>query len=274
MSDRIVCKPTRWFLLRAVAMILMFGIFAVLFYRDGTTGYREKNLSWYTWLGVDAAAKEFSERQATMTPAAWRAFAATRTIPLPDDPGVLPEGTPEQMPWPEVLGDYEAMKEGQGNPKEKLFKPVMQELGLKHDVPEHAYDAQQIREQLIIFWICLVLAVVATAIFVRTLSRRMALENGMFQPAGGRPVRVSDLVRLDLRRWQSKGLAFAWARQDGGGERKIRIDGLTYGGFKKEQDEPAERLMRGLRAGFSGELIDYEAESSGSGDSAAGDPAQ
>ena len=35
---------------------------------------------------------------------------------------------------------------------------------------------------------------------------------------------------------------------------------MTYGGFKKEEGEPAERLMRHLRARFSGELIDYETQ--------------
>ena len=36
------------------------------------------------------------------------------------------------------------------------------------------------------------------------------------------------------------------------------IDGLTYGGFKAEHGEPAERLIRRLKASFSGELIDFE----------------
>jgi len=52
----------------------------------------------------------------------------------------------------------------------------------------------------------------------------------------------------------------AWVSDGAGGERKIRIDGLTYGGFKLEDDEPAENLMRALKAKFSGEIIDYEAE--------------
>ena len=37
----------------------------------------------------------------------------------------------------------------------------------------------------------------------------------------------------------------------------MRIDGLTYGGFRKEDGEPAEKLMERLVANFSGELIDY-----------------
>jgi hypothetical protein len=39
----------------------------------------------------------------------------------------------------------------------------------------------------------------------------------------------------------------------------LRIDGLTYGGFKKEQEEPAEQFMQRIRANFSGEIIEYTA---------------
>lgn len=65
---------------------------------------------------------------------------------------------------------------------------------------------------------------------------------------------------MDLRKWDRKGLAFAWTKGGDASERKIRIDGLTYGGFKKEDGEPAEKLMQAIKAGFSGELIEYEAE--------------
>jgi len=268
MSERIVCKPTPWFLLRAAAMILMFGIFAVLFYKDGTTGYREKNLSFYVWQAVQAASDEFAERRTTMGPEEWKAYASGREVELPEDRSVVPEGTPDPLPWPEVLGDYGAMESAQDNPK-SFFEERLGEMGLKYGPKEHAFDAQQIREQMIIFWVCLVLALGALVVLLRTLGRKMALEDGVFQPAGGRAVKVSDLVRLDLRKWATKGLAYAWARQEGAEERRIRIDGLTYGGFRKEQGEPAEKLMQGIRAGFSGELIEYETEDAAAGETAA-----
>ena len=83
----------------------------------------------------------------------------------------------------------------------------------------------------------------------------MAIDGEAFYPAEGGRVAFGDLVRLDLRKWETKGLAFAWA-----GERRLRIDGLTYGGFKKEQDEPAERLMGRLKEKFKGEILEYGAE--------------
>lgn len=273
MSEPIVCKPTPWFQLRAAAMILMFGIFAVLFYKDGTTGYREKNLSFYLWKAVQTASAEFAERKAAMSPEAWKEHAAAQVVELPDDRSLVPVGTPDSLPWPAVLGDYAAMDAGEGNPK-TFFEGHMEELGVRHKPGEHAYDASQIRDQMIIFWVCVVAIVIVLFFLFRTLGRRMVLDEGTFQPAGGRAVKVADLVRLDLRKWATKGLAFAWAREEGGGERRIRIDGLTYGGFRKEQGEPAEKLMQGIRAAFSGELIEYENEDPGDEAEAPAEPAQ
>ena len=260
MSERIECKPTQWFLLRAAAMLLMFGIFAVLFYKDGSTGYREKNLSFFTWKAVEQAAAEFGELQSEMSPSEWKNHVAGKTLDLPEDRSTLPEGTPETLPWPKLLGDYEVMKEGLANPKKLLFDRYRDEVGMKHDAGEKAFTAGKIFEQWVVFWICLVLTLGALFVLLRTLSRRMVLDGSTFQPAGGKAVEVSDLIRLDLRRWERKGLAFAWAKTGSGKERKIRIDGLTYGGFKKEDGEPAEKLMQALREGFSGELIEYVEE--------------
>ncbi len=72
----------------------------------------------------------------------------------------------------------------------------------------------------------------------------------------GKRVPFTDFKTLDLRKWDTKGLAFI--DYDGAsGKGRIRIDGLTYGGFKKENDEPAERLMQRIRSRFSGEIIEY-----------------
>lgn len=257
MSEKIVCKPTPWFLLRAGAMVLMFGVFAVLFFIDGSTGYREKNISYYSWKGVEAAVAEFAVKKDGMSPAEWEAYAAGQEIELPEDRTILPEDTPQRLGWPSLLRDYEAMQAGMANPKTALFEPSMDELGLTKSAPEKPLDAGKIFEQWVVFWICLALTLAAVAVLLRTMSRKMVLEGDDFQPAGGKALKVSDLVRLDLRRWGTKGLAYAWAKE-GEGERKIRIDGLTYGGFKAEDGQPAEKLMQALKARFSGEIIDYE----------------
>lgn len=73
-----------------------------------------------------------------------------------------------------------------------------------------------------------------------------------------RGFRVDDIARLDLRRWKLKGLAIATLKPECGGAR-IRLDGLTYGGFRKE-DSPhnAEDFMKALLSLYRGEIVDYE----------------
>lgn len=258
MSDPIVCKPTPWFLWRAVAMILMFGIFAVMFFKDAKWGYRDQNLVHYTRQAFKSASDLFGEKGAQMSPTEWKEFVAEHEILLPPDRSLLPEGTPERLPWPEVLADYDAMKEGQSNWEALLFDPYRESAGLKAKVPEHAHTARKILEQWVVFVICTIGALIGAFFLLRTVGRSMRVENGTLHPPAGKPVAITDLIRLDLRKWQSKGLAFAWAKAGGDTERRIRLDGLTYGGFKEADGEPAEKLMEAVRAGFSGELIDYE----------------
>ena len=72
---------------------------------------------------------------------------------------------------------------------------------------------------------------------------------------------------------RNQGLAFAFAKTPSGGERKLRIDGLTYGGFKPEHGEPAEQLMRALRENFTGEVIEYVTEPESAAPGAGASPA-
>ena len=258
MSERIVCKPTSWFLLRAVAMLLMFGVFAAMFYRDGSTGYREENLAYYLQSAFKKAREEFQAKK-ELSPAEWRAHAEAQTVPFPEDRSVLPAGTQVPMPWPPVLHDAGRMKASLSEQESKLFDDYRGEQGVKKEAPEKPFDARKILEQWVVFWICLTLFIAALFVLLRTIRRSIAVDGEALYPVDGGRVPFADLVRLDLRKWETKGLAFLWSRREGG-ERKIRIDGLTYGGFKKEQGEPAEALMRRVRENFRGEIIEFVSE--------------
>lgn len=270
MNERIVCNPTPWFLLRAAAMLLMFGVFTVLFFVDGKWGYREKNLSFFVSKAFEQATREFNQKKDGVSPAEWRSFAEKQAIDFVHRSGndgtgevvPVPEGTPVPMPWPPVLHDYEALKASLDQLPGKLFDDYRLASNLKKEAPENAYPARKVFEQWVVFWVCLVLAIGAVVVLLRTIGRSIAIDSEAFYPAGGDKVPFADLVRLDLRKWGTKGLAFAWAKTASGGERKLRIDGLTYGGFKKEDNEPAERLMVRLRENFSGEVIEYVIEPS------------
>ena len=256
--EQIVCKPTPWFTLRAGAMLAMFSVFAVLFYIDGTTGYRKKNLEYYLHATFKPATDKFAEMmnaKGDLTAEAWKEFAQTQTVGLPSDPSLLPEGTKIPMPWPAILGNYDKVKSLQHN---HLWKEYSGENRMSEKVAEDSFDAGKIREQIVVFYICLALALGALFFLIRTARRSISVDAEALSTADGRRIRFSDMKTLDLRKWDTKGIALIDFEGDAGRGR-IRVDGLTYGGFKKEQDQPAERLMARIRANFSGEIIEYTA---------------
>lgn len=254
--ETIVCKPTPWFLFRAVVMLLMFTIFAVLFFLDGSTGYRKKNESFYLNKTFQDANKTFSEMNAanSLTQAIWGEYAAKQVVKFPNDPSVLPASVKVPMAWPAILHDFERMKPLQWN---LLWREYSKEHGLDASPAEHPFDAGKIKEQWVVFWICVALAAVAAFFLLRTVRRAISVDGQAVTDQKGKRVPFTDLKTLDLRKWETKGLAFL--TYDGvAGKGTLRIDGLTYGGFKKEHDEPAERLMQRIRANFAGEIIEYE----------------
>lgn len=260
-SESIVLKPTPWFLLRAVVMLLMFGVFSVLFYIDGSTGYRKKNEVFYLHKAFQTANAEFAKvnTSGSLTAEEWKSFAEKQTVAVPEDRSLLPATTTLPLPWPAILHDFERMKPLQWN---ILWREYTKERGLNASPPEEPFSAKKIREQWIVFWICLALTLAALFFLLRTIRRSISVDDEAITDQTGKRVLFSDLKTLDLRKWETKGLAFI--DYDGAaGKGRIRIDGLTYGGFKKENDEPAERLMRHIRSRFSGEMIEYSAISSG-----------
>jgi hypothetical protein len=251
----IICKPTPWFLIRAAAMLVMFGVFSYLFYMDGSTGYRKKNLGFHIHAAFKAAHDEFARMNSGggLTADEWRKHAAEQVVRLPEDRSTLPADLTFPVRWPEVLHDYEKMKPLDWH---RLWLDYSGERQMSSNPPEKPYDARKIQEQWVVFWICLALSAGAVFFLVRTLGRSLQADDQGVRGVNGRLVPYGDLKRLDLRKWDTKGLAFL-EFEGSGGKGRIRIDGLTYGGFKKEQDEPAEQLMRRIRSRFSGEILEY-----------------
>ena len=107
-SDSIVCKPTSWFLLRALAMLLMSGSLAFYFYFDATTGYPRKNAVYYLHKTFQDAGDRFLKSD--LLSDEWRAYAARQTVALPDDPSILPPEVQPGMKWPEILQDASQLR--------------------------------------------------------------------------------------------------------------------------------------------------------------------
>jgi len=254
----IICKPTTWFTFRATVILLMLSVFSVMFYIDGTTGYRKKNLEYYLHATFEKAGKSFSDMKNSpsgISAQSWSSFAKAQYVDFPKDPSLLPVGTKNPMAWPSILTDYQRMKDMQTH---LLWREYSGENGMTDKAKEHPFDAGKIREQIIVFYICLSLAVVTAYIFIRTMRRSLSVTESELITVTGQRIAYSDMKSLDLRKWDTKGIAFI-DFEGSKGKGRAKIDGLTYGGFKKEQNEPAEQLMRKIREHFSGEIIEYTA---------------
>lgn len=271
--EKIICKPTPWFLFRAAVMFVMFSVFAVLFYKDGSIGYRRQNASFYLRAAFSKADGEFKSRGSGVTPAEWRKYAETQKVDFnwqgkPQDGSVLPPEVQPGMAWPEPLRDAEVLKNSQWQRVWEDYSAKWPHWKMDAVPPHEPHSAQDIREQWIVLVVCGALAVAALFFLLRTLGRKIAVDGEALYVQSGRRIPFADLTRLDLRKWETKGLAYA-DYKGAGGSGRARIDGLTYGGFKKEQGEPAEKLMQRIRAHFSGELVEYASVPAGGVDSSA-----
>jgi hypothetical protein len=254
-SESIVCKPTPWFLMRAGVIFLMFGGFAGWFYFDATVGYRKKNLVFHLHKTFEAASGDFSRLNADgkLTAEAWKSHAAEQSVAFPNDVSLLPASLKLPMAWPEILHDYDRVKPLNWK---KLWLDHTASEGMPADPPEQPYDARKMREQWIGTWVCLALSLAALFVLLRTLGRSIRADGEALTTQKGLRIPYTDLRVLDLRKWDTKGLAYV--DYDGSsGKGRARIDGLTYGGFKKEEGEPAEQLVRLVRSRFSGEILEY-----------------
>lgn len=255
-SAAIICKPTPWFLLRAAAMLLMFSFFAAYFAYDGAVGYRKKNHVFYLSKAFDEAVVQFNEknRENTLTAEEWKTFAAAQQVKFPADPYLLPKDLKQPLPWPEMLQNYDAVKNRlQGN---LLWRDYSAEHGYDNKPPEHEMSKREIDEQWICAGVCLLLSLVAGFFLLRTIRRRIIADETGITSQDGKRVAYAELKTLDLRKWENKGLAYA--HYEGTSSKgRLRLDGLTYGGFKKEDGQPAEKLMELIRSKFSGEIIEF-----------------
>jgi hypothetical protein len=254
-SASIVCKPTSWFLLRALAMLLMSGGLAFYFYFDATTGYPRKNAVYYLHKTFQDAGDRFLKSD--LLAEEWRAYAARQTVALPDDATILPPEVQPGMKWPEILQDASQLRNQTWNKLWETYTAAWPHWNMDATPPEHPYDAGKIREQWIVGALCAAFALGSAFVLARTLRRRMAVDGDTLLAPDGRRIPFARLIRLDLRKWPTKGLAFVDFKNEDGTGGRIRLDGMTYGGFNKQDGEPAERLMRRLRERFSGELIEY-----------------
>jgi hypothetical protein len=256
----IVCKPTSWFYMRAIGMLAMFAFLGGWFFKDAYSGYREENLIYLTHRSLATAIQKHEEmkKDGLLSAESWKQYAATQHVDIGDDASLVPASTTLPIPWPPEFHDSALLAKGQA----EVWEAIGSRMQWDRKPPEKLHEAGSIREQWYFAYALSALALYCLFILLRTMRRSMRIDAETITTQEGRTVRLAELTRLDLRKWANKGLAYSYYPQADGKEGRIRIDGLTYGGFQKERGEPAEALMVWLRKNFTGEIIEYAPEES------------
>lgn len=197
-------------------------VFGLVFLYDGVRGYPKsvemaKKKQWFTTEflpSFDTAKKEGRLEQ-------WMTEAKARGLP----PGV--EGEPPR--WV----SYAAQNGWEEDPK--------------------LYSEREIAEQFWFGYGCIAGAVVVGIIVLLNRGKVLRGEADHWVTPEGVDIRFADVFRVDKRKWEHKGLAYAWHRTNGAAAKCAVIDDLKFGG--------ADKILERLLSRFSGELIEKVSES-------------
>jgi len=255
-EEKIICKPTPWFLWRAIAMMAMFFGFAGWFLYDGMVGYPKKNQIYYLHQNFEKAGEVFKEKLEAggLTEASWKEYIAGQSVEYPEEAKkILPKDTDYEQALPEELGNYQLLKDENA---ETVWLRYTGARGMNSEVDPKPHDADSMKTQFILTGVTAALGLLAVFFLTRTLGRKMVADGEAFYPASGGKIPYTTMRQLDKRRWENKGLALV-VFEEGGEHKKARVDGLTYGGFKEEEGAPAERLFEKIVSHFKGEIIEY-----------------
>lgn len=261
-QERIVCKPTKWFLWRALGTLAMFSVFTFLFIKDGKTGYRDKNYQYYMYESFKDAGESFESMKAAggLSEAKWKEFASQQKLSVPEDRlDTLPRDPELSMALPSVVvGGYAVLDAQQG--KQGVVELWLEYSSLKEwgeDPGSKAYDAGNIRNQFIAAGVAGILAAIVLFILIRTSLRSIEADGEALYTQCGAKVPYADMTRVDKRKWENKGMAVVHYQEDGV-EKKAKIDGMVYGQFDEADGAPAEKLFALVLANFKGEILEYE----------------
>ncbi len=262
----IECKPSKWFKIRAAAIVTMLLFFSLWFFKDGYFSYREKNAAVIikqVFIGeneksvdkadfVVKALAEFKKKEYTAE--TWAEFAKEQIICSSEHQNILPRDHDFSATWPEeIVNGYDQLKKSEMYP---LWNAYSNRTGLPISPDDNLKDEDTIRNQFITCGICVACLLYALFFNLRIMGRSMIVTPTGYTPPGGKEILYAAMRKIDKRKWQTKGLAFVHYEENG--QTKIaRVDGMVYGHFNVEDGMPAEALFTQIMANFKGEVLDF-----------------
>jgi hypothetical protein len=233
-------------------MLVMFGGFGAYFLYDWKIGYPQKNYVIANYTAFNKAGEAWTVDANRASPEVWNAFVEKQTINFDEDRSIYPSNTDFGEKWPEILKQMEKKYRS-----DDLWADYSGEKGWpqKVNLEDDPKTAGQIREQLVAACVCFLLTTIALFFLIRTKGRFMKVDDEGYYPPGGSLISFAAMKSLDMRKWETKGLATLIYEADGKFN-KAKIDGMVYGQFKEEEGAPADALFQRILENFEGELIE------------------
>lgn len=114
------------------------------------------------------------------------------------------------------------------------------------------YSEREIAEQFWYGYGCFVCAFIAVVVLLMNRGKVLRGEADHWVTPEGEKIPYADVFRIDKRKWDNKGLAYAWYHNAGGGDKRAVIDDLKFGG--------ADKVLERMMGRFNGELIEKVAD--------------
>ena len=233
-------------------MLVMFGGFGAYFLYDWKVGYPQKNYVIANYIAFNKAGEAWTVDANRASPEVWNAFVEKQTINFDEDRSIYPSNTDFGEKWPEILKQMEKKYRC-----DDLWADYSEKKGWpqKVNLEDDPKTAGQIREQLVAACVCFLLTTIALFFLIRTKGRFMKVGDEGYYPPGGSLIPFAAMKSLDMRKWETKGLATLIYEADGKFN-KAKIDGMVYGQFKEAEGAPADALFQRILENFEGELIE------------------
>lgn len=256
-NDSISCRPTLDTFVRFGIVLAAFFGFGLYFFYDGSVGYRKANEVYFSYQAFASLGAEASKSLSWSTGQPGKPLITAEQVEgewMVEGKYPLPSNCEATSSTPPEAADHAAMSKSWAD----CWMAYSARMHFPLKPAEHAYDTAAIREQWLAGGVCMGICCIILFFIIRTSRRTMGID-GTAVTAAGQTFDVSEISRLDLRQWGKgfKGIAYATVKG-----KKIRLDGMTYGGFNPAANQPAETFMQMLLARYKGEILEYERKDS------------
>ena len=251
---KIICQPTAWFYKRFIGLSCLFFGMSAWFFFDGLKTYPKKNWEYYSYQTFKKAGEIFQNRYRQQgdkfNESEWVAIVSSQKMEFPQqEKRLLPKTVSRDQPWPDELKNFDVLIENVSAkiPAQKLWIDYSRNLPFNTNNPiDHAYSQQQILQQIGIAFCLLAIAMGYCLFNLRIALGRLELDEVGIRTAFGKRVLFEQIEALDTKKWDKKGIA-TLTFSEGGKIRKVRLDGMIYGGFSETEEALAEKFLETLR---------------------------